>query len=216
MNNRMAHSPATSPIFEAVCEGDEAAVRRVLDDDPAAVHTVSVSGEPRPLHTACIYGLLKVAELLIDRGADINDAENQYRQAALHVAANNGHTRIVALLLERGADASMRGYLGRTALMLAARGGKTAVVKLLLEHNHQDINLGDKDYSRGGKTALMLACKHGWHKEARLLLQAGADPLVEAPRQGIAFYFAFTFPCRNVLRVSHGVGVGAGGDSWCM
>ena len=51
----------------------------------------------------CLKGHLDVAELLLDRGADVGQA-NTYGVTALMAACQDGHRDVAALLLDRGAD----------------------------------------------------------------------------------------------------------------
>lgn len=169
-------------FYVAMIEGKEAAVRKVLDENPSAANTdVSPEDQPwwrvPPLSVAACKGYLKIVELLLERGADIH-AVNMHGDDALALAADHGHRDVVALLIEKGADPSRRGMHGRNALMAAARTGRAAVVELLLEQNRQPLNARDRDGPIGGKTALFLACKHGWLETVTLLLRAGADPFI--------------------------------------
>jgi ankyrin repeat protein len=66
-------------------------------------------------------GVLDVAEsvnLLLDRGARIDAADNRGR-TALMIAAELGHSTAVDLLIRRGADRSLTDKAGKTALDLA-------------------------------------------------------------------------------------------------
>jgi len=55
-----------------------------------------------PLHMAAKFGKLKVARLLLDKGADAN-VEGKYRLTPLHVATHYGSTDVALLLLDRDA-----------------------------------------------------------------------------------------------------------------
>ncbi len=56
---------------------------------------------------------MKVIELLIDRGAHLDDQDNRGR-TALMIAAELNHEVAVDLLLARGADKSLRDKQGKT------------------------------------------------------------------------------------------------------
>jgi len=60
-----------------------------------------------------------LAALLLDRGAQVNAADNRGR-TALMIAAEQGHAPIVAALIAHGADAAARDKQGKTARDLAA------------------------------------------------------------------------------------------------
>lgn len=59
-----------------------------------------------PLHFACRAGNLKVAELLLEWGADPN-VQEKYGFTPLHEAVEQNHIEIVRLLLRNGADKSL-------------------------------------------------------------------------------------------------------------
>jgi len=55
-----------------------------------------------PLHMSAKFGKLKVAQLLLDKGADAN-VEGKYKLTPLHVATHYGSTDVALLLLDRDA-----------------------------------------------------------------------------------------------------------------
>jgi ankyrin len=57
-----------------------------------------------PLHIAAHYGNVNIANLLLDRGANVNFAASKHSITPLHVAAKWGRANMVTLLLERGAE----------------------------------------------------------------------------------------------------------------
>ena len=68
-----------------------------------------------PLHIAALYGKTKVAELLLNRGANVQQRDDGNR-TALHGAAFLGRVGVVRLLLDRGIDVSVRGDDDDTAM----------------------------------------------------------------------------------------------------
>lgn len=75
---------------------------------------------------------VRTVQLLLDRGARIEDRDNRGR-TALMIAAETGHTEIVDLLLARGADPAMRDASGKTAADITTL---TAVRDKLAQHGH--------------------------------------------------------------------------------
>ena len=76
-------------------------------------------------------GYKAVAQLLLEKGADVN-TENRYRETALHLTARYGLEAVAQLLLENGADANAKDNWNRTAADVAAEGGHSeALVQLL-------------------------------------------------------------------------------------
>ncbi|KAL8718685.1 MAG: hypothetical protein Q9225_004204 [Loekoesia sp. 1 TL-2023] len=56
------------------------------------------------LHNAIYWGYTKIAECLIQHGADVNAANISSRDSAIHFAAAFDRSELLPLLLERGAD----------------------------------------------------------------------------------------------------------------
>ena len=80
---------------------------------------------------ACRNGHTDVAELLLERGADVN-AKGILGGTGLHWAAINGHKETVAFLLAHGADSTIRDVkFHSTAEGWAAEGGYDEVRDLL-------------------------------------------------------------------------------------
>lgn len=75
-----------------------------------------------PLLFAARYGDVAIARVLLDAGADVNEATPE-DGSALVVAATGGHEKLALLLLERGADPKATDAYGATALHYAARPG---------------------------------------------------------------------------------------------
>jgi hypothetical protein len=75
-----------------------------------------------PLYCACLGGLTKVVETLLDQGADINAQGGDYGNA-LQAASSRGYDAIVQMLLDKGADANAKGGLYGNALQAASHEG---------------------------------------------------------------------------------------------
>jgi ankyrin repeat protein len=118
---------------EAAAMGDLKALEAVLGKSRDAVHSRSGDGWT-PLHLAGFFGHTKIAERLIDAGADLEAvSENATHNMPLHAAIAGSCDRpFVALLLERGADVNARGGHGITPLHLAASRGADDLVDQLI------------------------------------------------------------------------------------
>jgi hypothetical protein len=108
----------TPDIWTAACEGKLDAVRRNL-----AAGTSVNAREPRggasPLNMSALFGQTAVAELLIERGADVSIASND-GNTALHLAAFFAYPDLVKLLLQHGASIGAKNGRGETPLSLVS------------------------------------------------------------------------------------------------
>jgi len=86
------------------------------------------------LNASCICNY-EISKLLIEKGADVNHA-NEVGWTPLSITADNGDYKIVKLLLEKGASSTInhKDILGNTPLTKAIRKGSLETVKLLVEH----------------------------------------------------------------------------------
>jgi len=85
------------------------------------------------LHDMAFIGDLQKARLLLDRGADIDAVDEEYRSTPLGYAARWGRREIVALLLERGADVNKSGAPWATPLAWAQKKGFADIEADLLQ-----------------------------------------------------------------------------------
>ena len=91
------------------------------------------------LHYAIEYGHLKVVELLLSKGAEI-DVEDEDRYSPLMLAGTNHHFDIVYHLITAGASVKqLADYdnrnLGKEVLSYGIRSNHIAAVKLLISNN---------------------------------------------------------------------------------
>ena len=123
-----------------------------------------------PLLVATRRGHHNVAILLLQHGADVNEANGGQNMSLLMAAAANGNLEMVRILLEYGADVNMQSFIGVSALMNACRGGHSETAKILLECG-ADVNMQDDD----GRSPLMIAGQNGHSAIVKLLLQYHAN-----------------------------------------
>ncbi len=166
---------STSPVADAVMQGDKDAVRALLAQG-ADVNEAQGDGMTA-LHWAAERGDADVAEILIGAGAEVDRVTRLGAYTPLHLASKSGHGSVVELLVAAGGDANAVTQTGDvTALHFAARGGSTVAVRALLAHG-ADPNAQE---SQWGQTPLMFAAVQNRTSAIELLLEHGADPSIPA------------------------------------
>jgi inversin len=163
-----------SLFFQAVKEGNEGEVARLLDDEPARLYTFDGNSR-RPLLAAAAGGQLGVMKLLVERGFRYLNTIDSMGQTALHLAGERGHEEVVAFLLNTGAQPNNEDFVDNTPLMLASHKGNLGVVRMLVQHMG---GVGLHAMNQGGHTALHHAALGGQDEAVRCLLLAGADPSI--------------------------------------
>ncbi|XP_020893003.1 ankyrin repeat and SAM domain-containing protein 6 isoform X2 [Exaiptasia diaphana] len=132
-------------IIEAARSGDLQGVRELLEIDETEVNTADEDGATS-LMFAAMCGHHNVAELLLDKGADIDSQDRISGWTALMQATYYSHKHIVKLLLDHSADVNVRAEEGYTAFDMATIIGDTEIVRLLasvtmqLPGNHKNGN----------------------------------------------------------------------------
>ena len=179
---------------------------RTPRQDPVASRSF-FSSPPATGFTALLFavraGQLEATRVLLDAGADVNETLSD-KQSALVVAAANANWELASYLLDRGADPNLAGA-GWNALHQTVRtrrpnpsGGQAGpiptgqidsidVVRKLIadgvDLNARMTRNGMKDGQRSrlnrlGATAFFLAAKNTDVEAMRVLVEAGADPLI--------------------------------------
>ena len=124
----------------ACLHGRESIVRLLLDSGaeaskpsfiPNKHRSSSTSLKITPLHSAAWNDTVKVAQLLIDYGADVN-AQSVQIGTPLVLAAYEGNYSLVEFLLDNGADVLATCDYFVNAFVAAAHGGDKRVIQLLL------------------------------------------------------------------------------------
>ena len=119
------------------------------------------------LYLAAEYGHLAVVQMLLNKGAKVND-QSEYG-TALHAASRAGHNNIVLHLLRNDADLEAKDKTGSTSLFHAAQFGHKQAVQLLLEK-------GANVQARGlDGSALHIASGEGYIEIVRILLKEGSS-----------------------------------------
>jgi ankyrin repeat protein len=122
-------------------------------------------GRENFLHDAAFNGYLKIAQALINAGANVNAQNNDW--TPLHLAAEQGHLEVVRVLITAHANVNAQNVLQRTPLHLAAFDRHIEVVQALI---NAGANVNAQDVLQS--TPLYYAASR---EVAQALIAAGAD-----------------------------------------
>ncbi len=139
-------------------------VKQALKANPLLAYAVDKDGGTA-LHFAAASGAEKVAEALIEAGADVN-AQDKKLVTPLHDAVFENREKVVSSLMEHGANLSVEDDEGRTAADYAVLDNKS---NDLVKHFAK--SPGD----RNGHTPFHYAASEGKYEAVQALLDAGAD-----------------------------------------
>jgi ankyrin repeat protein len=124
-----------------------------------------------PLFLAAYFGQTDVADILLEKGANVDFINYIDSTTPLHVAVRGGNTDIVNLLVARKANVNSVTNFGESPLHMAASLGDTDLVKLLLDSGAY-IHAREKIF---GDTPLHSAAYRGQTDVADILLEKGAN-----------------------------------------
>ncbi|KAI8816761.1 ankyrin repeat-containing domain protein [Fimicolochytrium jonesii] len=162
-------APPEPDLFLASQQGIYDRVKQLLDSGENAA-TDRDAENCTALHWASINNHVRIAQLLIERGAQVDATGGELLATPLHWATRSGHVQIVSILHSAGADLTLEDNQGYNALHLAAHAGNALMIVFLLALG-MDVNSLDTM----GRTALMWSAYKGNSIDSlRELLRAGA------------------------------------------
>jgi ankyrin repeat protein len=197
--------PLGTPLHYAAFCGLQDVIKFLAIEHPEDVNRQSFDRESTPLHLASQEGHVKVAQVLVEHGAD-TAAHNTYGEVPLHVGSEGGHVDVARLLVERGADVAAQSRHGATPLHLASKEGHMDVARLLVEHG-----AGPAAQTKDGETPLHRASEWGHMGLARLLIERGADVAAQTKDRETPLYRVSRWGHVEIARllIEHGADVTA-------
>ncbi len=161
-----------TPLHLACYNGQGEAVRVLLENPDIDINAVNDMGVTA-LHMAVESANIRITEMLIKAGADIEERDNN-GDTFLHMAARQKKIQLVHILVKNGIDVSAANKFGETPLICACKANEyqkpsSDIVSLLLEYGAEVDTL-----DAAGHTALHYANAYGAPGIVAKLLAAGA------------------------------------------
>ncbi len=128
-----------SEVLDVIKAGDVKKLEKLLSQDPGLIKVDEKKGQAL-LHRAASLGEIKIAELLINKGAKVDSFYHQ-KNTPFTFAAYSGKVEVAKLLLSKGANLNYRNQIGETALIFAVRNRHSKFIDFLLNNK---VNI-DKD-----------------------------------------------------------------------
>lgn len=164
--------------FEAVTTGNREKLRDILRRHSNFIH-IRNQDDDMALHVATIHNQVESVRILLSFRAYINSTGCSNR-TALHYSVCDRHLEITALLLDNDAVLYETDSLEETVIHKAATNGDEACLNLLLSHQRGLAARQIIDHTNVlGSTALHNAANYGHFKIVQLLINFGANPLIE-------------------------------------
>jgi ankyrin repeat protein len=175
-----AYAGSYEDFFVAIKQDDAAQVRQLLNRGFDA-NTIDPKGQ-NGLYLALQEPSPKVAQVLAEWPKTNVNMLNAQGESVLMIAALKDNIGAATSLLKRDADVNKTGW---APLHYAATSGSLAILSLLLDkHAYIDAE------SPNGSTPLMMAAMYGTPQAVKLLVDAGADPLLKNQQGLTAIDFA--------------------------
>ena len=214
--NATAGQEKATPLILAA-ESDHSSVKmiKLLIDYKADLNAALKTNGYTAMHKASSGNHVAVAQLLIDKGADINRASND-GFVPLHMAVSSGSKEVVEVLLEAKCKLNVQDNEGLTPLMRAIHAEQFEIASDLMDYG-ADVTL----CSKKGLHVMHLAAQVGSKEVVEVLLEAkckldvqdneGLTPLmraIHAEQWGIAFHLMnygadVTLCSKNGLHAMH-------------
>ena len=151
------------PLDAAIAAGDQICVRLILESG-CAVNYMSSTGAGPVSYFCYMGGDIDTLELLLSRGADMDQRYQNTRETPLLLALQQDHTQICHSLIERGADLNAQDINGERALHRAIRHNRHQSLRTLLQHK---VNRSLK--TNYGENLLHFAAQYGDLETVKIL-----------------------------------------------
>ncbi|CAG9759668.1 unnamed protein product [Ceutorhynchus assimilis] len=152
------------------------------------------------LFQSALNGRINHVNVLLEKGAKINEPGNADSDRTLHGAAEFGDKALISTLLRHGA-LIIGNRTGNTPLHIAAKNGYNDIVTLLLDHTSTTYSVDVNFKNSSGTTALHLAAEFAYSKVVKTLLNHGADINCKDNGDNAPLHFAATCQELEVVKI---------------
>ena len=143
-------------IFEYIKDGKIQGVEKCINENHQILNSKSSLGDT-PLILAVKKGNIQIIKLLLNKGANPNEKDDENNWTPLYWAINNiyinNNYEIVEILIKKKSSLKIKDKFGYTPLHWAAKKNEFRICKLLI--NQRKININSK--TKTGFTPLMLS-----------------------------------------------------------
>lgn len=122
---------------------------------------------------------------LIARGADVN-AKDDTVQSAYLIATSEGFLSLLALTLDHGADVASKDSYNGTGLIRAAERGHALTVGILIRAGIEIDHINNVGWTALLESIILGDGGQRYRDTVRVLLSAGADPLIPSQGDGVS------------------------------
>lgn len=206
----LANNLFAQDLFNSIREGNIEEIKTILENNPEEINTKQ--GFMDPLFYSVRMGRNKAAELLISKGADMNEfAANINEFSPLEFtpitdAIRTNNIEIIKFMVENGADLQVKTSLGETYLHFAAHLNRIELIEYFIDKGI-DVNV----IKNGNLTPLHIAAVDGHKELVKLLIDNGADLNIISTDGGTALHFAKASANKEIaeILISHGAKITA-------
>ena len=172
------------------------------DDDTYQVRFDLPQSYVKPvMYYAALLGLPDIVSRLIQDGYSIDEMADEGYGTPLTAACLYGRKNIAAILLEKGAHPDLPATGDRRPLAAAIQKNHVEIIKLLLKTKRVNVNARSIPDSTSSENPLYVAAKSGSLETVTALLEAGADPDIEAGRELSALQVASSEGNADIVEV---------------
>ena len=173
------YADTVTDAIKAVAKNDYTTIKKMLDNGLDPNLKGKGSAQAGLLNTACNRGRVKIVQLLLSRGADVNLAGNQGRTPMMGAARNAKTLDILKILIKKGANIQAVDDHGVSVFDNAVIGvvsRQTSMESLkFLVNQGLNVNKSTLKGKTTGYTALMMAARSNHIELAKYLISKGAN-----------------------------------------